>query len=201
MPLTNGELDRIRAELGYNVLNVGAEPYIGIAAIFSQVIQPYMREGIDTVTTTAVTASPGGAAVSLTLGSAVGISVHDHIAVDVDGAFEYATVRSVAGSVVSVILSGAHAGSYPVTLDGGLQIVRECLSNIYLTRQKMRSQRGTGALKKVDEIEFHDVRGKSAIRVWKEQLDFWRSELANALGLAVNPCAAGASHGGSVGLY
>lgn len=201
MPLTNGELDRIRVELGYNVLNVGAEPYIGVAAIFSQVIQPYMREGLDTTSSTTVVAAPGGAAVSLTLGSVTGIAAHDHIAVDVDGAFEYATVRSVAGSVVSVFLSSAHTGTYPVTLDGGLQIVRECLSNIYLVRQKMRIQRGTGALKKVDEIEFYDVKGKSSIRVWKEQLDFWRSELATALGLRYNPNAAGASQGGSVGLY
>ena len=198
MPLTNGELDRIRAELGYNLLNVGAEPYIGVAAIFSQVIQPYMREGLDT-TATASTTTAG--VTTLTLASVVGISVHDHVAVDVDSLFEYATVRSVSGSTITLVLNQTHAGSYPVTVDGGLQVVRECLSNIYLTRSKMRQQRGTGALKKVDEIEFYDVKGKSSIRVWKEQLDFWRSELANALGLAVNPCAAGASHGGSVGLY
>jgi hypothetical protein len=198
MPLTNGELDRIRAELGYNLLNVGAEPYIGVAAIFSQVIQPYMREGLDTTVVSSVAAD---GITTLTLNSAVGIAAHDHVAVDVDSLFEYVTVRHISGSAIGVILAGTHTGNYPVTLDGGLQIVRECLSNIYLTRQKMRTQRGTGALKKVDEIEFHDVRGKSSIRVWKEQLDFWRSELANALGLAVNPCAAGASHGGSVGLY
>ena len=30
MPILDSELDRIRAELGYNLLNVGAEPYIGV---------------------------------------------------------------------------------------------------------------------------------------------------------------------------
>lgn len=199
MPLTNGELDRIRAELGYNLLNVGAEPYIGVAAIFSQVIQPYMREGLDTTSATAITTV--GVPTAITLGSATGISVHDHVVIDVDGLFEYVTVRAVSGSTITVIPAGAHSGTYPVTVDGGLQIVRECLSNLYLTRQKMRQQRGTGALKKVDEIEFYDVKGKSSIRVWKEQLDYWRSELANALGLRYNPIAAGASNGGSVGLY
>src|SRR5512147_2694673 len=103
MPLTSGELDRIRAETGYNVLGVGAEPYIGVQAIFSQVIQPYLREGADTTSSTSVAASSTGTFVTLSVASATGITLHERVAVDVDDFLEMATVRSISGTNVGVI--------------------------------------------------------------------------------------------------
>lgn len=40
MALLDSELARIKWHLGFNLLDVGATPYIGVAAIFEQVIQP-----------------------------------------------------------------------------------------------------------------------------------------------------------------
>ena len=183
MPLTSGELDRIRAELGYNVLNVGAEPFIGVHAVFSQVIQPYLREGADTTSSTSVVEATSGSFVSLSVADSTGIVLHERVAVDVDDAFEMATVRSVSGTTVGVILKKAHAGTYPVTVDGGLMIVRQCLSGIFKTNELIEELDGTGALKQVDEIGFYDSRGRSRLELLNEQLEHWRSKLAAALGI------------------
>jgi hypothetical protein len=199
MPLTPGELDRVRAELGYNVLNVGAEPFIGVHAVFSQVIAPYLREGNDTTSATAVTASDTGTFVTLTVASATGITLHERVAVDVDDYLEMATVRSVSGTSVGVILKKMHAGTYPVTVDGGLVQIRECLAALYNTHQKINDLEGTGGLKAVDEIQFYDAKGKTHLQVLNDQLEHWRDELRSRLGIPRQPIAQ--SYGGSCVLY
>jgi hypothetical protein len=42
--LTDSEISRLKYETGFNLLTVGAEPYIGVTALFSQVIQPFLSE-------------------------------------------------------------------------------------------------------------------------------------------------------------
>lgn len=180
MPLTPGELDRCRAELGYNLLSVGAEPYVGVSALFSQVVAPFLREGADTTSATAVTAVTAGAFVTLTVASATGIVLHERVAVDVDDYLEMATVRSVSGTSVGVILKKAHAGTYPVTVDGGLQKVRECLAAIFKVHQNISELEGTGALKQVDEIQWYDTKGKSHLQLLNDQLEHWRNQLSAA---------------------
>ncbi len=193
--ITSGELDRIRGELGYNTLNVGAEPFIGVHAVFSQVIAPYLREGADTTSVTSVAAAPAGAYVTLTVASGTGISLHDHVAVDVDDAFEYATVRSISGTSLGVILKKAHSGTYPVTVDGGLQQVREALAAIFRVKQLIANLDGTGVLKAVDEIQWYDVKGKTQLQVLQQQLEFWRGELASRVGIPrVSPQSGGGGY-------
>lgn len=177
--LNTGELDRIRRELGYHLLNTGAEPYIGVQAAFAQVIQPYLREGLETTSATAIT---GPGVVSITLGSVVGIAAYSRVALDVDGLFEVATVRSVVGSAISVYATKAHPAGYPVTLDGGLLQVREILAAIDATHQLIAKLRGTGGLKAVDEIEFYDAHGKTQLAILQDQLAHHRRELSIATG-------------------
>ena len=183
MPLTTGELDRIRAELGANLLDIGAEPYIGVQAVFSQVIAPYLREGADTTSSTAVEENPRGAFVTLTLASTEGVVLHERLAVDVDDYLEMATVRSVRGNQVGVILKKMHVGTYPVTVDGGLQKVRECLSGIYNTHLQIAESEATGSIKSVDEVHFYDTKGRSQLQLLNERLEHWRDQLASALGI------------------
>ena len=57
MALLTSELMRIRAELGYNALGVGAEPYVGITAVFDQIVKVYLNAGATTTSATAVTAA------------------------------------------------------------------------------------------------------------------------------------------------
>jgi len=202
MPLSTAELDRIRTELGVNALLIGAEPYIGVYAVFEQVIQPYLREGADTTSSTDVTASPAGEVVTLTLASATGFSAHDQVVIDVDDFEERATIRAVGVPTISVILRKAHSAPFPVTVDGGLVIVRECLKRIREAKLKIsRLHPGSGALKKVDEIEFHAPGNKTSIGTATEMLTLWRQELALALGLDGILKQKRRGSGGSVVLY
>jgi hypothetical protein len=185
MALLDSELDRIRFETGWNLLNVGAEPYIGVAAIFSQVIQPYLRSGAITTSSTAVTAASEATPVTLTLASAIGFSAQCRVVVDVDDAQEAATVQSLSGSNITLALKNAHTGAYAVTVEGGESIVRELLGQIRAVRVQMGQTFGEGALKKVDEVEFYDVKGTQArFGMLGDQLMYWRDELCSALGIS-----------------
>lgn len=197
--LTAGELNRVRAELGYHLLDTGAQPFIGVHMIFEQVIQPYLREGTDTTSSTVVTASPAGSLVTLTVASATGFVLHERVAIDVDDALEMATIRSVSGTSIGLVLKKAHAGTYPVTIDGGLQQVRECLAAIYTIRQRIAGLNGTGALKAVDEVSFYDSRGKSRLQLLNDQVEWWRNELASRIGIPRIPTQTGG--GGHAVLY
>jgi hypothetical protein len=181
MPLTTGELDRIKSELGFHLLNTGAQPFIGVHMVFEQVIQPYLAEGLDTTSNTIVSVSPSGSAVALTLASVTGITLHSRLAIDVDDFFEMATVRAISGSIVNVILKKAHSLTYTVTLDGGLQQIRECLAALYATQQQLNEDNGTGAIKKVDEIEFYESKQRSALELLQAKQNHWRRELYRRL--------------------
>lgn len=198
MPLTTGELDRIRFELGYHLLENGAQPFIGVHQVFEQVILPFLREGNDTTSSTVVTAAESATFRTLTVASATGITLHSRVAVDVDDLLEMATVRSISGLQIGVLLKKAHPGTYPVTVDGGLQMVREALSNIYITRQQIADTEGTGAIKKVDEIEFYEARKKTHLDNLRDKLAFYRADLMSALGVPRSLMAV--SCGGSVAL-
>lgn len=200
MPLTTGELDRIKAECGDNVLNTGAQPFIGIAMVYENVVLPYLREGLDTTSSTEVEAAVDGALVTLVLASATGVTVHSRVAVDVDDLFEMATVRAISGASIQVILKKAHPGTYTVTLDSGLVQVRECLSALYQIQQDMASDMGTGAPKKVDELEFYEMKGKrSSLEGLLAKRELWRDELRSRLGIVRKPIQQ--SYGGAISLY
>lgn len=182
MALLDSEVARIKAELGYNVLDIGAEPYIGVAAIFSQVIQPYLSGGAVTTSSTAVTAASSPTPVVLTLASATGFAAGARVVIDVDDRQEVATIQSLSGAFATVQLSKAHSGTYPVTVDGGESIVRELLGLIRGVKAEMAQTFGTGSIKKVDEVEFYST-GGTAFGALGVQLSAWREELAAVLGI------------------
>jgi len=204
MALTSAEVRRIRYELGYNVLAVGAEPYVGVTQLFEQVIQPYLTAGASTTSSTAVVASSTGAPVTLTLASATGFNVFDRAVVDVDGRQEFATVSAVAGSTITVQLSLAHSGTYPVTVEGGESIVREILRECIRIGGGgglLSKSAGKAGLKKVDEVEFFGSSTSTTIAAQqRKMLDYWRNELAAALGVE-NMRQTGGVGGGSVSVY
>src|SRR5215471_2659866 len=118
MALLDAELNRIRYELGYPGLSVLAEPYIGIAAVFTRIVQPYLLSGASSTSSTAVTAATAPTLVTLTLASATGFDAGARVVIDVDARQEMVTVESVSGSTISVLLKLAHTGTYPVTVEG-----------------------------------------------------------------------------------
>lgn len=188
MALLTSELYRLKAELGHNLLTVGAEPYIGVAAIFSAVIQPFLEAGAVTSTSSAVTASTTPAPASLVLTDPTGFSLGDRVFVDVDDLQESGTVRSLSGSTIGVLLRFGHTGTYPVTVDGGEGVVREILKNIRDVKKELATTFGEGLVKKVDEVEFYGAGTKTRFGVLGEQLRSWRRELSQAVcgGQALN---------------
>lgn len=157
--LTQGELQRIKSELGFNQLNVGAEPYVGITRYFEQIVLSNLSVGALTSSSTVTTEIPVGSnpvAAPLTLGSVVGFSVFDRVIVDVDFAQEEATVQAVTGSAIVVQLSKAHgaAGPYPVTVEAGESIVREYLRRCRYAAAQIEQFGPLAGIKKADEVEF-----------------------------------------------
>src|SRR5512139_2281259 len=98
MALTDAEIARIKNHCGYNLLTVGALPYIGYVSLFDQVIQPYLTGGASTTSSTAVTAATSATPATLTLSSASGFTAGDIAIVDVDARQERVTIQSVSGS-------------------------------------------------------------------------------------------------------
>ena len=192
MALLDSEITRIRAELGYNVMGLAALPYMGITAIFDSVIQAYIKAGAVTSSGSPVSASLLPLPQSLVLLSAVGFHVGDRIVVDVDSRQEVVTVQNLVGSTTTALLSKAHSGTYPVTVEGGESIVRGYLQQVLLingpggTLERLRSRVG---IAKVDEIEFFGgaagaaSAGKDPMSQVMQLLDYWRDMLASSLGV------------------
>jgi hypothetical protein len=184
LALLDSEVARCKAELGYPLLSQ-ANPYIGITLLFEQVIQPYIGAGPSTTSSTAVTAVTSGGAPkpkAITLASATGFTAGARVILDVDDRQESATVQSITGADITLLLSGVHSGTYPVTVEGGEAIVREILGRIRATKTEMAGTFGEGALKQVDEVSFYQA-GGSLFGVLGSQLAFWRDELAAVLGI------------------
>lgn len=206
MALLQSEVYRIKAELGHNVLTVGAEPYIGVAAIFDMVIVPFLEGGATTTTATTVTApapSAGAQPVTLTLTDPTGFSAGARVFVDVDDLQETATARSLSGSSLGVLLRLGHSGTYPVVVDGGEGILREILKNIRAVKNELATTFGVGALKKVDEIEFWNTRQGTTFGNLGDQLAYWRAELSQVLcnGQALNMWARAGAAAQTLSVY
>lgn len=189
MSLLDSEVARIKAELGYNTLTVGAEPYIGTASMFTQVIQPYVQAGARTTSSTAVTAATSPTPVTLTLASATDFTAGDRVVVDVDSRQETATIQSVSGSTITLLLSLTHSGTYPVTVEGGEAIVRSILRQIVRITESggtLQNAVAQSGIKKVDEVEFFGGPDGSGSRFDSvvEALDYWRDYLASVIGVA-----------------
>lgn len=203
MALLDSEVIRIKRALGYPLLTNSAAPYVGgFYSLFDQVIAVYVQSGAKTTCTTEVSAATSATPVVLTLASVTGIAVYDRIVLDVDTRQERPTVQSISGSTVTVLLTLAHAGSYPVSVEGGESIVRDILRELANIDTTISSLRNRVGLKKAgEEIEFFGGGGTLAsqgldqltqVLTLREQ---WRDELASALG--VNRLNAPGAGGGS----
>lgn len=193
MALLDSEVLRVRAELGYNAMGLQALPYIGISAIFDGVIQQYITAGAKTTSATPVAEGEPDTPQTLTLASGTGFTAGCRVWVDVDGRQEDATVQHMpSANTITVLLSKAHSGTYPVTVDGGEAMVREYL-------QHLRRLNGPGGvlervttrlgIAKVDEIEFFGggsggmSAGKDPKSQVLEMVEYYRDQLAMTLGV------------------
>ncbi len=180
--LTDDELARIKSEVFDNLLGLGAVPYFDVRTLY-----PVIRDNVEsstvaaTTSTTSVT-SPG--ATSITLASATGYVAGQRIVLDVDDARETVTIRSISGSVVSVVCRKAHAGTYPVEVESALTLVRGYLSDLITLEQRERDLYTSAGVKRVDEIEFFGrSEGGDALSRTQETRNALRAKLASALNL------------------
>lgn len=216
MALLPSELDQIRYELGWNLLTVGATPYIGIAAIFDRVVQPYLSGGLVTSSSTAVTAGSTGP-VTLTLaavngtdpqGNPVSIHVGDRVVIDVEYNQESAVVQAVdINAQITLPLRLAHSQTYPVTVVGGEALVRYMLRRCWSVREMIANSDNAEGIKKVEEVEFFESKtggGSATFEGLLKRQRYWRSELSRVLFGTGDPMVAlnGGGDGGSrIGVY
>lgn len=185
MALLASEMQRLRFECGYNVLGVGAEPYISYIALFDQVVKVYLNAGATTTSTTAVFAATTPTPSTITLASATGFAAKDIIVVDVDSRQEKATIQAVSGSTITALLTLAHDGMYPVTQEGGESIVRDLLRTIGDVKTKLFKASSSTGLKRVEDVEWYPGlrQGSAVIDTLQDMLMFWRDELCAAVGV------------------
>lgn len=206
MGLTDAEVQRCKYELGYNLLAVGAEPYIGFVVAFDQVIKPYTLSGAATTSSTPVTAASTPTPQTLSIASATGFAAGAVVLVDVDTRQERATIQSIAGSSITLQLSLAHSGTYPVVIEGGESIIRDILRELRLVADAIINLKDRVGLKKADEIEFFGggqtlaSQGIDPMTHTLNLREYWRDELARCLGLPrLN--AKSSSGGSEIGVY
>jgi hypothetical protein len=189
MSLSQQDVLLVRAELGHNLLDIGALPFIRYVSLFDQIVGPYMNTGTATTSSTAVTAASTPTAVTLTLASATGFAAGNRVIIDVDSLQEEATVRSVSGSTIGVILSFAHTGTYPVAVMGGVEIVRRILKDLVALKTQLLSVVSTAGLKRAEDIEWYQSQGgafggSAQLGALFAQRDDLRDQLAAACGMA-----------------
>lgn len=180
--LTDDELARIKAELLDNVLSLGAEPYIGIRAIYDVIRDNVVSSSVSP--TTSSTAVSAAGPTTITLASATGYAAGQRIVLDVDGSREVVTLRSLSGTVASVICRKTHSGTYPVEVESAITIVRGLLSELEAVRDQIADARASAGLRRVDEVEWMDAAsGRTQLDEMHRARELLRRDLAYALGL------------------
>ena len=189
MAILDSELERIKAELGYNVLTIGALPYVGFSQMFTNVVQAYMSTGASTTSSTAVTAATSPTPATLLLTSGTNFAAGQRVVIDVDERQEIVTAQNVSGASLTVLLTLAHSGTYPVTVEGGETLIREQLARLRAINAQITAAASTAGIKRVDVIEFYgggtggQGGGTAQIDVLYKQRDRARDELASLCGI------------------
>jgi len=200
MSLTDSEIRRIKYELGANLLTFdGAAPYVGTAQIFENVIQDNLTTGAETTSATAVTAATSPTPSTLVLTSATGFAAGVRVIIDVDSRRESATIGSLAGTSMTVLLTKAHSGTYSVAVESGETIVRECLHALTGIGEKLGLDASgiaisAAGIKKVDEIVFKDGISNTPRHELLKIQDYWRTRLGLAIGYPYQGQRAHAGH-------
>ena len=178
--LTFDEMARIKLELGDTVLNVGAQPWIGIRSVWD-VISTYVESSAVAPTSSSTTIAAAGPT-TITVASATGLTAGVRVQLDCDGQRETCTVRSVAGSVLSVVARKTHSGTYPVEVESALTIVRGIISDLTALEQvnTLASFDALG-LRRVDEVEWAEKGAAYYVEFGKSLL---RRKLASACGVS-----------------
>ncbi len=186
MPFTQHEIWRLKAELGFNLLDVGADSYAiqGIYQVFETVINENIEAEVTTTSVTPVTATIDPTPSTIVLALATGFATNDRVFVDVDDRQENFTIQNLVTTSLTGLFTKAHTGTYPVSLEGPIPLAREAMRRILETKAELETIFGEGALKQVDEIHFFDTKdSENLFGSTGATLMYWRDELASRLGV------------------
>jgi len=177
--LTLIEMQRIKYELGDTVLNVGAQPWIGIRSVWNVIKDNVL--GSDTAPTSTSTTISAAGATTITVASAVDLVAGTRVQIDVDGQRETCTIRNVSGSVLSLIARKTHSGTYPVEIESSLTIVRGLIADLTALEQvNTLGAFDALGLRRVDEVEWAEKGASYWVEYGKGLL---RRKLASACGV------------------
>lgn len=167
MALTNADILRLKAELFYNVVGIGAEAYSsldGYVALFDRAVQPYL---IDYGTTSSTVVAVGAGVTTLTLAAnptvpgnnvqPLAFAAGTNVVVDLGPNAEKSTILAISGLIVTLTLSLAHGGyTYPVLVQGGEQLIRDIFTQIDTINSEMRTiAPKTAGIEQVDEVKLY----------------------------------------------
>jgi hypothetical protein len=187
LAFTDAEIQAIKAELGYNLLDTGATAYVGVSQLLESVVNSNIDDEVSTTVTlvTAISAASSPTPQTLTLASSTGFSSGAVVYVDVDDRMERRRIQYLSGVSATVLLQKAHSGTIPVSLFGPIPRARELLWRIQAVKEEMAETLGEGAIKKVDEVEFYRPGGRTTTTfgLLGNQLRMWRNELSACLAL------------------
>lgn len=207
MALLQSEVWRIKMELGYHLIDVAAEPYIGFVALFDQVIKPYLIAGATTQSFDPITGSRTTVQLLSTFGLGAdlsGFEVGQQVVVDFAPFQERTVVRAVDTTLntMSLVLTKDHGQSpdgFPITVESGETMVRNLINQLMVfddptssAYTKMLSRAGIKAL--VGEVEFFGSGSGSfsALQQANELRDYLRGQLASIIGVHnLNPSSGG----------
>jgi hypothetical protein len=193
--LSDAEAQRLRYELGLNVVGIGAEPYIGHAQIIA-IIQQYLASDVQdpTYSTSAVTATGSNL---LLVGSTTGLTAGTPVILDVDDLAERVVIKSVGINTITVNCRKLHSASFPVEIESGLTLVRGRLATLSSLDDKIIAAADAAGIKQVDEVVFQDATsfGMSVLGQLKTQQTMHRRELASLVNMQAILAAAGFSSG------
>lgn len=202
MALLPSEVARLKFELGFGLLTNNAAAYARTTALFEQGLLPYLSGGAVTSSSTAVVAASAPTPAALTLASATGFAAGDRVIVDVDARQEAATIQSIAGSAITVLLSLAHAGTYPVTVEGPESMLRGVLGKLREMGESIAGSSTSAGLRSVGRgaVEWYGDGSSTVLRSLQSLQMHHRDELASMLGIA-NMWRERQSSGRAVSLY
>lgn len=178
--LNDVEMDRLRAELGFNVLTIGAVPYIPHVVIFD-LIRDYVSSTFDPTTSSTAVSAAGPS--TITVADATNIVQFGQYVIDTGAQQEVVTCGNIATTTFSGVFAKTHSGTYPVERESRLTLVRTILAKLTTLEDVIYRAMSQSGIKKVDEIEFFGSSGESS-RL--QQLTDTRTMLRRELAARVN---------------
>ena len=122
---------------------------------------------------------------TLVLVSGTNFAAGQRVVIDVDDRQEVVTAQNVSGASLTALLTLAHSGTYPVTVEGGETLIREQLTRLRAINTQITAAASTAGIKQVDVIHSYGggSAGVSQIDVLYKQRDRASDELASLVGV------------------